>query len=110
MGCWMVLGKIIGKIFYAFSPMYVEHLLVGSASNPVKSHIHTFGSLLLYCIVDNAFGAFVVGLDWGGVLRVAHFDQRCAGGTGGSWPFMKQAANSDSAADDRTGLMMLLRT
>jgi hypothetical protein len=51
----------------------VELALFDSVTHPVKTHVHSFGVLLLNGVVDNAKGSGVVGLDGCGGLWMAHF-------------------------------------
>ena len=55
--------EIIGEIVCAFSPMYQKVSLAHPVSDPVKTHIHCFGSTLFHCIVCDSGGAGIVSLD-----------------------------------------------
>ena len=52
----MVLGKIIGQVDLAGRPVDFELVLLGSVTDPVKSHINRFGAILFDCTVDNTVG------------------------------------------------------
>ena len=51
MGWWMLLGEIIGIIIRSFSPVDDELALSDPIADPVKAHVHRFGSLLLDGVV-----------------------------------------------------------
>ena len=75
----MVFGVVVGEILLAWLPVHSELALLHTVSNPVESHIHGLGALGLDCVVGDAFGCGIVGLDWSGaVLRMAHFLYRVA--------------------------------
>jgi hypothetical protein len=59
--------------------------------DPVKPHVHGFGPALFYCVIDNAQGTGVVGLQWGGVLWMANFGE-CNLKGGGNFGVIKQCA------------------
>ena len=58
--------------------MDVELLLALSITNPVETHIHSFGSALDYGVGEDANSALVVELEWSGALSVAHFGEGCS--------------------------------
>jgi hypothetical protein len=51
--------------------------LADAIADPIKAHVNGFGVALLDSVVDDAFGAGVVSLDWGCGLRPAHCDDEC---------------------------------
>jgi hypothetical protein len=71
-GGWKVLGEIIGKVFWAGSPVDDELSLLYTVFDPVETHVDGFGATLANAIIGDAGGARVIGLNGGGWLRVAH--------------------------------------
>jgi hypothetical protein len=71
MGSWVVFGEVISLIEGAGFPMDDELFLSGAVADPIKAHVDGFGALLLDGIVDDTFGAGVVGLNGSGWLWVA---------------------------------------
>ena len=69
----MLFGEVVSKVASARGPIYVELALFDSITDPVKTHIHSFGSLLFYGVVDDAEGSGVISLDWCGWLGMVHF-------------------------------------
>ena len=67
----MVLCKVVHEVVFTFLPVDEELTLFDSIPDPVESHVHCFGSLLLDGVVGDAAGACVVCFDWGGWLWVA---------------------------------------
>ena len=55
-----------------------ELLLADTVADPIEAHVNGFGATLLDCVVDDAGGASIVGLDWGRWLRMAHVVERGA--------------------------------
>ena len=72
MGSREVLSEIISVIVGSFSPMYKELTMLYSVFDPVKPHIHCFGSTLFNSVVADAGSASVVGLNWSCGLWMAH--------------------------------------
>jgi hypothetical protein len=56
----------------AFLPVDEKVSLLDAVADPVKTHIHGFGSALFDCFVADAGGAGIVGLDGSGRLGIAH--------------------------------------
>ena len=75
-----VLGEVIGKVFGSLMPVQAELILLDAAAHLVEAHVKGLGALPTYVAGDDAVGGRAVGLDWGGRLRVAHFDEGCADG------------------------------
>ena len=75
-----VLGEVIGKVFGSPLPVQAELILIDVADHPVESHAKGLGAFPVYVAGEDAVGGRAVGLDWGGRLRVAHFDEGCADG------------------------------
>ena len=75
-----MLGEVIDKVFSSLLPVQAELILLDAAAHPVETHIKGFGALPAHVAVENAVGGRAVSFDWGGRLRVAHFDAGCADG------------------------------
>ena len=75
-----VLGELIGKVFSSLLPVEAELVLLDAAAHPVEAHVKSFGALLAHVAGEDDVGGHAVGLDWGGCLRVAHFDEGRADG------------------------------
>ena len=76
--CRVMFGRIICQIVLCTFPVDVELLLALSIPNPIKTHVHCFGSALNDSVSKYSYGAFVVELERSGALRVAHFGECCA--------------------------------
>jgi hypothetical protein len=74
----MVFTEVVGKIVGSFFPMDSEVALMDTVSDPAKTHVDHFGAALLHCVVDDAGGTRVVGLDWSGRMWPAYFDEHIA--------------------------------
>jgi hypothetical protein len=98
----------VGKVVGAFAPVDGILALGYVIFDPVKSHVHDFGSLMFDGVVGNARGACIVGLNWCCLLGVAHFVEGdlCSGTV--SRPLWKRAPVLASVAEDRTKVMMEL--
>ena len=59
--------------------------------DPVETHVDGFGAALFDGVIGDASGASVVGLDWSGRLRVAHFEQ-CGAEHGGVFGIVEECA------------------
>ena len=71
----VVLGVIVGKIGRPRPPVDEELSLASPVLDPIKAHVHGFGSFLLDGIVGKTFGGGVVDLHGGWRLWMAHFLQ-----------------------------------
>ncbi len=100
----VVLGRIICKIFLSALPVDVELFLLMPVANPIKSHIHCFGSALAHCVSEDTNGTFVVELDRRRALWMAHL---LKGGT--DWDSVFGVV-SDSWTEDMTASIILLFT
>ena len=58
----MVFGKIIGAVCVAGAPEDVELPLTRAVTNPIKSHVNGFRSLLFDSVIDDAACSAVVRL------------------------------------------------
>jgi hypothetical protein len=47
-------GKIICEIIGSLSPMDLVLALVDLIFDPVKTHVHGFGTALFYCVIDDS--------------------------------------------------------
>ena len=65
--------EIVTKIGKARTPIYLKMFLSHKILDLVISHVHGFGLLLLNLLVCKSDGGWVVDLDGGGGLRMAHF-------------------------------------
>ena len=68
-------SEVVGQIVSTVSPVDIELPLFDAVFDPVKTHIHCFGSSLFDGVVGNAGGASVVSLDGGGGLRMTRVGQ-----------------------------------
>ena len=50
-------------------------VLLDAAAHPVEAHVKIFGALTVHVAGEDSVVGRAVGLDWGGWLRVAHFDE-----------------------------------
>ena len=73
-----MLGEIIGIIFVSSSPVDQKFSLVDAVAHPIESHVDGLGAALFDRGVGDAGGAGIVGLYWGGRLRVAQVFENCA--------------------------------
>jgi hypothetical protein len=62
-----MLGKVVGEVVNASSPVHKELSLVDAITYPVKTHVNCFGAPLFYSFIGNSSGTSVVGLDLIGV-------------------------------------------
>ena len=67
----VVLGVVVSEIIRSGLPENLELVLADAISHPVEAHIHGFGSFLFDCVIDDAVGTRVVGLNGCGRLIVA---------------------------------------
>lgn len=65
-GRGVMLGEIIGIVVGAFAPVDNKVALVDAIFDPIKSHVHGLGATLAYCVIYDASGACVIGLNGGG--------------------------------------------
>ena len=75
-----MLGEVIGKIFSSLLPVQLELVLIDVTAHPVETHVKIFGALLAHVAGEDAVGGRAVGFDWGGRMRVAHFNKGRADG------------------------------
>jgi hypothetical protein len=66
----MLFGKIIGIVVGTFAPIDNELPLSDAVANPVKAHVHGFGSLLFDGVVGETDCTSVICLYWGWRLLV----------------------------------------
>ena len=67
-----MLRKIICQVVGAAAPVDEKLALVDTVTDPVKTHVDSFGAALLDGVVGNPSGTGIVCLDRSGVLGVAH--------------------------------------
>ena len=70
----MCFTLVIAEVVDALLPMAVELVLAVAVSEPVEAHVHSFGLALFENTGKYAHCTFVVELQWGWSLWVAHFD------------------------------------
>ena len=75
-------GEIIRLVEDSFFPIDVELLLADSVTDPVKTHVDSFGAFLFDSVVGDAGGSAVVGLERGRWLGMAEFFEVDANGAG----------------------------
>ncbi len=69
----MMFRPVVGIVHGAGAPIKLELFLRAAISQPMKAHIHGFGTFWLHPFVDDAFGGGIVDLNGGGRLFVSHF-------------------------------------
>ena len=75
-----VIGEVIGKVFSSLSPVEAELALIYAAAHPLEENVKSFVALPAHIAGEDSVGGCAIGLDWGGRLRVAHFDEGRADG------------------------------
>ena len=50
-------------------------ILIDVSAHSVETHVKSFGALQVHVAGEDAVGGCAVSFDWGGRLRVAHFDE-----------------------------------
>ena len=78
----VVFSEVVGKVVGSFAPVDMIVALGDTVFDPVETHVHGFGPALFDGVINDANGTFVVRLDWGGSLGVAHFIKGGAEGCG----------------------------
>jgi hypothetical protein len=78
--CRVMFCHVIGAVEGAFSPEDIELFLADAVANPIKAHVHCFGSFLFDGVVGNAGRCGVVRDQGRGWLRVSEFDKAGADG------------------------------
>ena len=73
-------GEVIGKIFSSLLTVEAELFLLDATSHPVEAHVKVFGTFPAHFSSKDSVGGCIVSLDWGGRLRVDHFNQGRADG------------------------------
>ena len=71
--CRMMFRPVVGIVRGAGAPIKTKLFLRAAISQPMKAHIHCFGTFWLHPFVDDAFGGGIVDLNGGGWLFVSHF-------------------------------------
>ncbi len=57
MHCWMMFCPVVGMVCGAWAPVKSElFLVVVAIPQPVKTHVHGFGTFWLHLFVEDAFG------------------------------------------------------
>ena len=81
MGWGMMLGDVVGHVFGPGGPENGKLALADAIAEPVETHVDGFGAALFNCVVEDAFGTFIVRLDGGGRLGVAELNEGLTDGT-----------------------------
>ena len=55
----MVLGEVVSEVVAAFAPMDDVLVLGDAVFNPIKTHVHGFGSALLDGVIDELLSLWV---------------------------------------------------
>ena len=70
-----VLGEVIGKVFSSFLLVQAKLVLFDESAHQAETQVKILGALQAHVASEDAVGGRAGGLDWGGRLRVAHFDE-----------------------------------
>jgi len=70
-----MLGEVVSEVAAAFAPMDDVLVLGDAVFDPIKTHVHGFGSALLDGGIDDTRCARIFSLYWRESLRVSEFDQ-----------------------------------
>ncbi len=81
-GATMVLCPVVAVVGRAGAPKISELFLFVAVVQPQKSYVHGFGGAGQNVVGYDTKGSAVVGLDWGGGLRVAQFLEEGLAGDG----------------------------
>ena len=79
----MMLCEVISFVGAAGLPINFELFLCDAVLDPIKSHVHGFGSFLLQFHVGEADSSCVIDFNRRGRLWMAHFFKGVAKGDGG---------------------------
>jgi hypothetical protein len=69
----VMFGKVVGSVGDAAAPVDNELALADAVADPIKTHVHGFGSFLFDRVVGDAGGSAVVGDDRGCSLGMSEF-------------------------------------
>jgi hypothetical protein len=69
----VMFGKVVGSIGDTAAPVDNELALADAVTDPIKTHVHGFGSFLFDRVVGDAGGSAVVGDDQGSWLGMSKF-------------------------------------
>ena len=78
----MVLRHIVCHVCCSRSPVNGELALLYTVSEPVETHVDCLGAFLFDCVIKDAHGAFIVGLEGCGRLGMAQVAERLSDGAG----------------------------
>ncbi len=67
----MMLGEVVSSVGASFLPVNEKLALADTVTNPLKSHVHGFGTFLLDGVVCNARCSAIVSDHGSGSLRMA---------------------------------------
>jgi hypothetical protein len=79
-----VFRKVVSKVFNPWFPVDFELALIGSVTDPIESHVNSFGALLCDGAVDDATSCEIVSLEWGWRLWMSQLDKCCSEGYSGT--------------------------
>ena len=74
--------EVVREISGSRAPVYKEHILIDTVTDPIKLHVDRFCSFLFEVGVCKADGRRIVDLDRGGWLCMSHFLEADAEGGG----------------------------
>ena len=103
-------ADVVSIVTCAWSPINQELVLTDPVTDPVKTHVKSFCSFLLYTVVSKTHCRRVIDLYWGGRLRMAEFIERntkgkgIAGGEEGGGNFGFGRGTHDVGEDFREGM------
>ena len=66
----MMLGEVGGQVVSATVPENMKSTTRNMVANPVKMHVHSLGVMLMNCVIDDADGTKIVGLNGSQRLRI----------------------------------------
>ena len=78
----MIFADVVSIVTVTWPLIDHELVLTDTVPDPVKTHVESFCSLLLYSIVREAYRSCVIDLDWCGRLGMAKFSKCDAEGEG----------------------------
>jgi hypothetical protein len=79
--CWgKVLGEVVNVVFCVWAPYDLMLTLLGSVSEPVKTHVDCFRLALFDGVIEDSFGTLVVSSKHCGRLGVAQLKEHLSDG------------------------------
>ena len=71
----MVLGMVVGQVIGSGGPVEAKLRLGFTAAEPMEAEPNHFGPPLNDGVLEETSGGGIVGLEWRGRLRPAHFQE-----------------------------------